>query len=1501
MVMLVQQPHNLCGGNTYTVNVTDSTCYATSYLVQMPPILRDTGSLAFTYVSCSYANVTAAMLNTNSNVTYLWSNGDTTKTVNNLFPGNYWCIISDSCKKDTMNFSINSAASPLRYSLDSLLPCSNTKCNGYYKLTIWGGVTPYNVTWSNGQSAVINYPYSFMYDTAICANQKLSFIITDACGHVIHDTVKMGSSLPYNFHIDKTVLKYACPGACNGIVKVYPLPSAPGYPNYTYTWSNGVTGPVLINVCPDSTYKVRAIDGCGKKDSLKFKFPRPLPLVATVFADPTCKNICNGSASVLITGGVPNYQLLWSTGSKSNLIYNLCYNTNYSIKVSDTCGTIYRDTFQLGLRTPVSGSITGTSSCSNLCNGTAILSVNSGTFPFQTLWSTGQTNVYNISNVCFDSTYSCIITDFCSSKDTAKVKIGKAGSTSILLGNSASCVGLCNGTAYVVVQTGVAPFQIQWSNGQTNVPNIINACYDSTYTCVVTDYCNSSDTAKVKIPKAAHPTGFITPSINICTNTCNGTATLNYTNLFPPYYFYWNTGTIAQTATNLCKDSSYYCVLSSIGCSADTFRVRMPNYYKMNVTLISKQPSCFVGCTGSASIKVTSGVSPYTYLWSNGQTIASANTLCAGWNTCMVTDACGRIDTFKVLIPTLAGPKATVNSITKSCILTCTATATVVGSLGVPPYTYLWSNGQTSTNATALCAGSNYCVVMDACGRTDTAKFNVQTLPTITGAVAQANPSCFAICNGSATCSITSGISPYTYLWSNGQTTPTATLLCSGNNWCIATDNCTSKDTINFNISIYPHVAASVTQLNPSCANICNGSAICNASSGLPPYHYLWNNGQTTKTATGLCLGADWCIVTDSCGIKDTVRFSISKYHADSAFVNVTSKSCPNICNGTATCMASNGLVPYTYKWSNGVSNNLPTNSTLCPGNNWCVAIDVCLSKDSVSFFINTYLFQPLHAFSNAYWPSCPNNCSGVASAAAIGGVLPYSYKWSSGFVGTPATNLCTGNNYLYVTDYCLNKDTLLFSVIATQSLLVSVDTQTQACSRVCNGRAVVRALGGRAPYHYLWSNGQTTSFANNLCIGVYTCIVSDSCNEKDTVKITIHQVSPLVVTNTTQTNSNCYQPCNGSFSVSLNGGMPPIKYTWSNGATTNSQNNLCPGQYHLLISDSFCIADTMSYNINIQSIMNISATAGKNVLCHDSCTGQATVQAVGGTLPYQYFWNNINRGWHPTDLCASTYFIKVTDNTGCSCFDTISITEPPKIIIDTIFNNCHCNQSNGNILVNVSGGVAPYNYLWNNNSTSNFINNIPSGNYSITVTDSNLCKVTNSYFVQCEYPHLSISHDTLVGLGQPVQLNISGALTYFWVPSTNLSCDSCSNPIWTGKSSTTYCAIGLDAWNCADTNCVNVTIFDDCGKITMPTAFSPNNDGHNDTYHPLGLCILSVHYSIFNRWGEKVFESFSMQNTWDGMYNGVKAPSDVYVWYLEAVDYYKRETHTQGNVTLLR
>jgi hypothetical protein len=379
--------------------------------------------------------------------------------------------------------------------------------------------------------------------------------------------------------------------------------------------------------------------------------------------------------------------------------------------------------------------------------------------------------------------------------------------------------------------------------------------------------------------------------------------------------------------------------------------------------------------------------------------------------------------------------------------------------------------------------------------------------------------------------------------------------------------------------------------------------------------------------------------------------------------------------------------------------------------------------------------------------------CNGATTSFSVTANLATSYQWQvntgSGFSNitnggvysdaTTNTLSITGatatlNGYLYRVVITNNAgDTTSNAATLTVNTIVLTPSQTNAaCNGEANGSATVSATGGTAPYTYLWSNSATTASIVNVTAGTYNVTITDANGCTDTSSITITEPAALVASGVVDANVTCNGGNVGAATASATGGTAPYTYLWSNAATTASIVNVTAGTYNVTITDANGCTDTSSVTITEPTALIASGVVDASVTCNGGNDGAATTSATGGTAPYTYLWSNAATTASIVNVTAGTYNVTITDANGCTDTSSVIITEPAVLAANGMATNVSCNGGNdggndGTIDLSVSGGTAPYTYLWNNTATTEDLTGLTAGTYSVTVTDANGCTTTES------------------------------------------------------------------------------------------------------------------------------------------------------------------------------
>ena len=681
-------------------------------------------------------------------------------------------------------------------------------------------------------------------------------------------------------------------------------------------------------------------------------------------------------------------------------------------------------------------------------------------------------------------------------------------------------------------------------------------------------------------------------------------------------------------------------------------------------------------------------------------------------------------------------------------------------------------------------------------------------------------------CNCTATGTLTFCGNPDTssnvsYLWSDGQTTHTATGLCPGNTYTL---------TINFGCAqqfqdtfyMHPSDTLSVTKniVNPTCG-LCNGSAGISAVGGGAHYTYLWTpGGQTTDTVTGLCAGTYTVALTDSCGDSYTSLVTLSSIGLSVTASVKANEKCFGDCNGIATDTTIHGVPPYTYSWTPGGQTN-KTATGLCAGTYTLTVKDI----NGCSGTAKVTVTQPTQVTARIGAPTDPvcNGGGGSATATGGGGVSPYTYSWAPvGGTNATGTGLTAGTYTVIVTD--ANGCTATATTTITQPPLVTA-TMGVPNNILCNGgtgSVTVTAGGGVSPYTYLWSpHGGTTATGTGLSAATYTVTITDHNGCTATSSVTITQPAILAITPSIN-QASCGLP-NGKATASVTGGTNPYTYLWTPSAqTTATATGLSIGTYSVTVTDKNHCTASATVTITEPSAVTATVTAVTNVSCYQGGNGTATVTAGGGTAPYTYLWNpGANTNAIATGLFALGYTVTVTDINGCTATATTTLTQPPMLSVTIVEPNYICKDSTGIIVASSIGGTAPYKYAWSSGVTTTTatatITPTATRIYSVTVTDANGCTATGQ--ITLEY-------------GPPLNVFVKGKSSVCLGDSTTLCVEVSGGTggniyLWEPMNSTNACV----TLKPSSTSIYTVSVVDNCG-----TTVSTTTTVYTDPYPVIGL-----------------------------------------------------------------
>ncbi len=516
---------------------------------------------------------------------------------------------------------------------------------------------------------------------------------------------------------------------------------------------------------------------------------------------------------------------------------------------------------------------------------------------------------------------------------------------------------------------------------------------------------------------------------------------------------------------------------------------------------------------------------------------------------------------------------------------------------------------------------------------------------------------------------------------------------------------------------------------NISCMGNSDGQLTVVPNFGTGPYTYSWSTGAGSQTVMNLVAGNYSVTVTDA--LFATMVYSetlVDPSPITITLVTQTNVLCFGAATGSLDVTVAGGTGAYLYNWSNGaVSEDI---SNISGGTYTLVVTDAngCVATAN---YIITEPALPLQASITSTDVNCFGENTGSATANPVGGTGTYSYVWNTGAL-TPTINALVAGNYtVTVTDanLCTASASVMISEPSSpvQATLVSTNV---SCFAGNDGTATVtNASGGTGPLTYLWSTGAFTSQITGLTAGLYTVTITDAngCQFVGNVNVT-QPAAALSVTLATQTNVLCFGASTGAINVNVAGGTLPYLYNWSNGAVSQDISNVPAGTYTLIVADANgCTANITRVITQPATVVSVLTTS-TNVTCFGGNDGTATATGIGGNGPLTYLWSTGTITPSITNLIAGNYLVTVTDANGCTAVSNVTISEPTfPIQLTLVHNDIYCagSATGSASIVDISGENGPVTYLWSNGAMTPSITNILAGNYTVTVTDANLCTAT--------------------------------------------------------------------------------------------------------------------------------------------------------------------------------
>jgi subtilisin-like proprotein convertase family protein len=1319
-------------------------------------------------------------------VTYLWSNTATTEDLSNIVAGTYTCTVSDAsgCSL-VITRIVNNNAGSLSIASAIVTDENCTDGAGAVNISIAGGTATYTYLWSN---AAVSEDL-----TALNAG-TYTVTVTDANACAVSNAYTVNNNSA-NFQLAGINATNENCGDGTGAID---LTLSGGQAPLVYVWSNGgITQDLTGLNAGVYTGTVTDANGCVVTHSASVQnAPGSLVVSKDSIVDATCGAI-NGAIYLTVSNGTPTYTYQWSNGATTPNLIGLTGGT-YTCVITDAggCTTNYTGTVQnLGGNLQIANSSTIDDAC-NQGIGSVTTTVTGGGQPYIYTWSSTAANpcctyelqLFDLNNNGWGGTPAPFVNVYVNGMLFGAFTVPTGPGNSFNNAFIPVCTGdvisveyiaaaqngnnaylLLNSAGDTAFQDGPNPFSggIAYTgnvtcsmNGQGT--NSISNLSAGTYDLTVTDNYGCSVNQSYTINNTS---GLINVTLNTQTDEncgqANGALDVSVAGAANPTYL-WSNGAVAEDLTGLV--AGVYTITAtdpSNGCARIEMYTIINNANGLVVTDTTIANEACGNAQGAIDLTVTGGGMPYSFAWSNGAGTEDIILLTAGIYSVTITDntGCDLVETYTVI--------NNANGITASGIVTDETCGDGSGAInmtvsgGTSPYTFAWSNGATTEDVTALSAGMYSATITDASGCSFVYMNTVNnTTSTITITNVNINDAFCGNNNGDITLTLSGGVQPLTYNWSNGETSQNLNNELPGAYTLTITEGngCTLINTYTIGSGAFFNVSDTII-VHELCGN--TGGSIdidvaLGGGGGGPTPTFVWSNGAVAEDITGLAAGIYIVTITVNTGPGGNCS-GIESYVVldeqgpvmiDTMFV--TDESCSQN-NGAIDVVVSGDTMPCTYilntfdsfgdGWNGGsidvLVNGAIVGNYTALGNGSSATI---LVPNGVALELvynagnfeneNSYelVLNGTIAFSDGPTPATGSVFTTTCSSTP----LILTYLWSNGANTQDLTGLLAGNYSLTITDnngcvvqnaVTLNNNTFGFGI---SGVLLS----DEQCGNTA-GAIDLTVGGGISPYTFVWSNGAVSEDLTALSAGTYTVTVTDNagCGLVQSYVIN-NNTNNFGVTGTT-TIANC-AAADGSVDITVTGGTSPYTYLWTNGATTEDLTAVVSGIYTLTISDASGCAITGTYTVlNTGGGLGLSSTPTAATCNLEN--GGMVLNVTGGTSPYTYAWSNGTTNSSLSGVMAGNYGLTISDANGCQLSVPIlipNIGDPVSLISgDTSSTSCS-SCSDGAIDLTLGATGAPYSFVWSNGASTEDLINVVPGTYHVTITNVDGCSLDTVFVV---------------------------------------------------------------------------------------------------------------------------------------------------------------------------
>jgi large repetitive protein len=1339
---------NSCGTvNSNTANIT---------IIPLPPVPVVTANGPTTFCQGGSITLTSSALSGN-----LWNTGETTQSILVNQTGTYFVIISgaNGCSNSSNSVLVIVDIPPTATNLGGPF----VQCGGSVELNAGnqGGSTTY--LWSNGETTpIINATLSGNYDV----------VITNACGSVSSSlasvTINSVPAVP-------VILTNGPTTFCQGSQVLLTASTDPSV--VSVLWSDGETSnSIFVSTTGSYTVTAFSANNCSSTS---------LPTVVTVDFPPVAPNLggpftqCGGT--VLLDadffGGSTSY--LWSNGATTQTIL-ASISGNYSVTISNSCGSVTSALATVIINTVPTTPLISASGPINFCQGGSVsLSVIADPSVVSVLWSTGETT--NSISVSTSGIFTVTVfgANGCSSTSAPiNINVNSFPVAPVLPASISQCGGS------VTLDAGIVPFgtTYAWSNGESSQTITVTA--SGNYFVTLVNSCGSAISNVSQIEILQTPPAPVVISSGPTTFCLGGSIDLTSslaTNLV------WSTGETTQTIT-VNQSGTYFVTFTSVnGCTSTSIPV---NVIVDLPPVAPVLPANITQCGGTVTLDAGFLGGSTNYLWSTGATTQAITVSVSGIYSVLVSNSCGIVlsNSSNVTIdPLPPAPSISANSPTTFCqggsvTLTSSVTSGIV-----------WSNGETNSSIVVSQSGVYTVNVITANGCSSTSNSITVTVDVPPTSANLGGP--FVQCAGSLTLSAGNFGGSTTYLWSNGETTPSIVVTQSGNYNVIVSNSCGSVTSTSAAVTINPAPTTPTIQSAGPITFCQGGSVVLSAITDPSVVGLIWSTGETTNSIT-----------VDTQGTYSVTVFSANNCSASSLPLNISVDSlpvAPNLggpftqCGGVVTLDAGAFGGSTTYLWSNGETTQTINVSV---SGNYSVAITNSCGSVISNQAIITIETPPAVPTITANGPV--NVCQGSSVDLTVNTNAPVvSVLWSTG----ETTNTITVNSSQTITVTVTDANgcssvslPTIVNISAAPIAVILPDTTNQ-----CGGTVTLDAGILPSGSSYLWSTGATTQTIVVSVSGTYNVAVVNACGSALSNDAVVNLLSDPPIPTITASGPTTF--CAGD-SVTLTVSNDPLATSilWSTGETTPSIVVSSPNALTVTVSyANGCSSSSLPIGIVVQSLPTAPLIGGPFTQCGGSLTLDAGIVPNGST----YSWSNSETTQSISISQSGDYFVTISNSCG-------SVTSDTAVVIINPLPNTPLITANGPITFCIGDSVIlsssnPNNNIWSSGETTQSITVSTAGTFSVTVQSAPGCSATStsiSTVVQNPIPSVNLGGD-INQCGVNVTLNAGNAgSTYSWTDLTG-------NNVLTSTQSVTVVNSGFifvvvsNACNTVTSDTITVTI----------------------------------------------------------------------------------------------